>query len=108
MAFTIGQNDTWPPIQATLKGAEGDPVDLTGATVRVNMKAAGGSLVLDNVTATTLVAANGTVEYSWQTGDTASAGNFTFEWEVTFSTGKIATFPNTADKIDVTIVAELG
>lgn len=108
MPFNIGQNDTWPPIQGTLE-ASGAPVDLTGATVRVNMKPAGGSsLTIDNATATILSAVDGEVEYAWQAADTSAAGSYTLEWEVTFATGKIATFPNTSDKIDVTIVAELG
>ena len=106
--FTIGQGDTWPPIQAALKDAEGAAVDITGATVEVNMKAAGGSLTIDHGAADILVPASGTVEYEWETLDTATAGSYTFEWEVTFSDGKIATFPNTTDKIEVTITPQLG
>lgn len=108
MAFVIGQNDTWPPIQATLKDAAAAAVNLTGASVKFTLKQDGGSVTVNEATATILSAAAGTVEYAWATGDTASAGTYQAEWEVTFSTGKIATFPNTIDKIVVTINPELA
>jgi hypothetical protein len=35
-----------------------------------------------------------TVEYSWQAGDTATAGLFEAEFRVTYAGGRIETFPN--------------
>ena len=34
------------------------------------------------------------VGYAWQTGDTDIPGTFQSEFEVTYSTGEIETFPN--------------
>jgi len=36
----------------------------------------------------------GRVRYAWQTGDTDTPGTFQGEFEVTYSTGEIETFPN--------------
>jgi hypothetical protein len=38
--------------------------------------------------------ASGQVQYQWQTGDTTNAGVYRAEWQVTFATGKIETWPD--------------
>jgi hypothetical protein len=102
-SLTLKQHDNWPPLNATLSDAVG-PMDLTGATVK---------LILVGVTVTitgacTLVdAVNGVVRYTWANGDLAVAGDYSGEFEVTFSTGKIETFPSDS-YFTLTVKADLG
>jgi hypothetical protein len=37
----------------------------------------------------------GIVAYEWQTGDTANTGIHSAEFQITYNSGKIETFPNT-------------
>ena len=105
--WTMKRNDTGPVITATLKDAAGAAVNLTTATqVKFKMRAvAPGSLKVDG-TATVTNAAGGQVSYAWQAADTDTAGDYYAEWEVTFASGLIETFPN-AGYITITIVADL-
>jgi len=60
-----------------------------------------------NAAATVVTAAAGTVKYVWAAGDTATAGYYTGEWEVTYSDGRKLTVPN-GKKLSVAVVADLG
>lgn len=102
--FTTKRNDTFP-IKATLEDADG-PVDLTGATVKFLMQDLQGNQVVD-ASATITNASQGKVEYNWVSGDVDTAGEFEAEFEVTFSSGKVRTFPN-EDYITVVIEEDKG
>ncbi|MEN8659819.1 MAG: BppU family phage baseplate upper protein [Marivita sp.] len=94
MTFNIKQNDTFPDLEGVLTDENGTPINLTDATaVRFHMRDAEGTVVID-ADMTVVSPADGTVYYSWQGADTATAGTFEAEVEVTYSTGKIETFPN--------------
>ncbi len=85
--------DTGPPIESTLLDSVKAPVNLAGASALFKMKRdADGELVV-NGTATITDAANGVLEYPWVPSDTAIAGKFKAEWEVTFASGQVQTFP---------------
>lgn len=104
--LTIKQHDTWPPVEATLSDANG-PVNLTGAAVKLILKSAGAGATVVSGSCTIVSAVAGTVRYDWISADTASVNTLSGEFEVTWSTGKITTFPNDA-YFSVEIKADLG
>lgn len=95
--FYWKRNDTAPAIVCVLRNSAGGPFDLTTMTqVKFIMSATvGGSTVIDS-TAVTVVGAPtaGTVSYQPMTGDTAAAGTFFAEWEVTLASGNKESFPD--------------
>lgn len=106
--YSIKRNDTAPAIRAALLDAKG-VVDLTNATVRFLMRPVlpqhapvlnASASVVDNP-------AKGVVEYQWVVGDTAIAGAYYAEWEVTRSDLTVVTFPSD-DYLEVRILADLG
>lgn len=110
--FTIKQNDTWPPLTATLKGKGGAAIDLTEASqVRILLKS-------DTVTVKTgpvdiTNASLGEISYEWEgasgeePADTAVAGTYKMEFEITWALGKVQSVPNDSYK-ELEIVEDLG
>jgi len=94
MAFTIKQNDTSPQIAATLQDGDGAAIDLTAATVRFHMKRINAASATVDAPATLVDANNGKVKYVWVATDTATAGSYLAEFEVTYTNGGVETFPN--------------
>ena len=93
--FTTKQNDTAPPIEQVLKDANGFPVNLTGASIKALMRVRPAGAVKVNGSAATIVgsASNGRVRYNLTASDRDTADVYEFEWEVTFSSGEVQTFP---------------
>ena len=106
MAFSIRQNDTSPSLQALLKDADRNPIDLTGASVRFHMKAVGGAVKVDQPM-TIVDQSNGVVQYDWVAGDTDTVGTYYVEFEVTYSDSAIETFPNKGN-LTVNVIKELN
>lgn len=107
MTFNIKQNDTSPALEATCLNEDGAPIDLTGATsVRFHMRNATGTVVLDE---DMLVddATGGIVVYVWDAADTAVVGRFQAEVEITFSNGRVETFPNSG-YLEVVIIDDIA
>lgn len=104
--YTIKQNDTHPPLDATLSDASG-PVDLTGATVKLLLKSLGSGTTTLVGDCTLTGALTGQVRYTWVEGDTAAVNTYNGEFEVTWPSLKKTTFPNTG-YFTVEIKAELG
>ena len=112
--FTLKRGDTASRLQATLQNSGGTPVTVEAATVLLKMAPiAGGTLtvagtaVIDQVGSGTAVGGSmGCVHYNWATADTATAGLYAGEWEVTFQSGAVQTFPN-SDPFLVHIVSDL-
>lgn len=92
MTVNLKRNDTKDVISYITKYPNGSIVDLTGATVRFIMGK--GNKLITESPANVVNASTGEVEYQLQETDTAIAGTFNAEFEVTFSDGKIKTFPN--------------
>jgi len=92
---TMKQGDTGPSLTATLYNPDGTVANLSGCTVKLNVrKGRGGALLIDHGPVTITDAVNGRVKYDWQVADTANPGTFSVEWEVTFGNGVIITYPN--------------
>jgi|TARA_R100000479_G_scaffold74103_1_gene35828 hypothetical protein len=94
MAFTIKQNDTSPQIAAILQDGDGTAIDLTSASVRFHMKKIGAATATTDAAATVVSADAGSVKYEWVAADTATAGSYLAEFEVTYTNGAVETFPN--------------
>lgn len=92
--FTIKRGDTGPRLLYSLMPAA--EVDLTGATVRFNMRSRAEGSVRVNRAPAVIVTAIGTptVAYDWQVGNTAVAELCDAEFEVTYVGGAVETFPN--------------
>lgn len=95
--LNIKQNDTWPPVQATLNqtidGVE-SPIDLTGATVKFMMRPTSGGTAKVNAAAVLVApATSGVVRYDWIAGDTDTVDDYEYEWQITFGDGRVATVP---------------
>jgi hypothetical protein len=111
LKFTIKRNDTLPRLRATLT-INGAPVNFSsgefaGATVRFHMVDAFTNAVIVNAPASIVDAANGVVEYTWTAADTAVAGQYNAEFQVTQTSGKIMTFPNDG-YIQIQIIPDLA
>lgn len=105
--FHIKQNDTSPSLGAYLKDPDGVAVDLTDAVVVFNLRDRFKTLLIDNASVEVLDAVAGHVRYDWKPEDTATAGDMSAEFEVTFNNGTIQSFPNHQD-IRVRIREQVG
>lgn len=105
--FFIKKNDTTPAITSTLQDADGNAVNLTGATVKFIMRKKGASSAKVDASATVVTPAEGTVSYTWVTANTDTAGDYEAEWQVTFAGGAVQTFPN-SKHLKVSVVRDLG
>jgi hypothetical protein len=105
--FLIKQGDRREPIERVLRGSDGNPVDLTGASVRFIMTTAEGVVKVDAGATIVGTPTAGRARYSWGVNDTDTIGSFRAEYEVTFGDGTKQTFPN-KDYIVVIVVADLG
>ena len=93
--FYIKQNDTRPELDVFLRDDKDRPINITGATVKFNMRASSdNSVKIDNGSVTTGSSTAGRGKYSFTTSYTDTAGNFDGEFEVTFVGGHVETFPN--------------
>lgn len=102
----LKRGDTSPSLLYALDPAT---VDLTGATVRFNMRPSSGGAVKVNRAAAVIVTATGapTVRYDWQPADVDTAAFFDAEFEVTYTGGAVETFPNDSF-IRVTITGDIA
>mgnify|MGYP003146016649 FL=1 len=93
--FAIKQNDTSPALDVVLRDGFKQPVNLTGATVVLNMrlKPAGAVKINGGPMGAVGNAQDGRQSYSFSAANTDTAGNYEAEIKVTFSNGTVRTFP---------------
>lgn len=103
--FRYKQGDTYPPLRQTLTRSSGIPVELNASSVKFTMINENNRLVItDN--ANIIDAQRGIVEYQWKETDLSRHGAYFAEFEVTYSNGKVETFPNTG-YIKIKVVPDL-
>lgn len=106
---TLKSNDTRPTLQVTLKEGQPSaqtPINLTTASaVTLYMKTATGSLITRAATITD--ATNGVVTVTFQAADTATAGDYSAEFQITWTGGGIETVPNDG-YISISILEDLN
>ena len=92
--FYIKKDDTRPAIIANLTDANDAAVNLTGASVKFNMRVdPAGAIKINLGTAIIEDAEAGQVSYPWTSSDTDTADDFEAEFQVTFAGGAVQTFP---------------
>jgi hypothetical protein len=92
--FYIKQFDTRPAITANLTDANDAAVNLTGATVKFNMRVdPAGTVKVELGTSVIENSEAGQVSYSWSSTDTNTADDYEAEFQVTFAGGAVQTFP---------------
>jgi hypothetical protein len=105
----VKRGDTQPPYLAKLAYLNDDleqmPVDLTGATVKV--LAQGDTAGMPSINRTATGNDQGEVRMDWQTGDTAVAGRFRTEIQVTFPDLSVLTFP-AGGYLEIVVTPDLG
>jgi hypothetical protein len=75
------------------------PVNLTGAAVRFHMQDVTGVTADLDQPAVIVNAAEGRVSYTFTAPQTATAGWYLGEWQVTFAGGAVQTFPNDSETL---------
>lgn len=93
--LTIRQNDTSPAFTAQVTDQNGNPLNLTGATVTFVMRALSSSTVTTNAAMSITNPTAGEVLYNWSTSDTLTAGLYMVELHVLNSDSSTYTYPNT-------------
>lgn len=82
--------DTAPSIFGALTNSDDTPFDLTGATVRFQMRSAIDRRFKVNGVADIIGAATaGEVRYDWQAGDLDTADDYVCHWFVTFTDNSV-------------------
>jgi hypothetical protein len=99
MTFTTKQYDTKTALKATLQDANGNAVDLTGATVYFRM----GNVINRQA----LVQENGDVWFVFETDEVANPGYYRAEFHVEHADGRKEIFPNSG-YIKVIIEPNIG
>lgn len=87
------QGDTAPDLGAVLhvKGDPTTPIDLTGASVRFQMRKRDDRSYTVDAAATIVDEDEGEVVYEWDTNDLAVPGDYDIQWQVTFADLRVQT-----------------
>ena len=92
MTLTFVQGDTAPAITSQIVFTDTETgVDLTGATVRFQMRKSDDRRFTVNSEATVTSAGTGAVRYAWGPNDLAVPGEYVVQWEVTYADTRVQT-----------------
>lgn len=96
--FSIKRNDLAPSLRGTATDGNGAPINLSDITDAVFLMTLADPTAtgptINRQAATIEDAIAGTLRYDWQQGDTATAGIYKGEFELTKSSGQPETIPN--------------
>lgn len=87
---TFVQGNTAPDLNSVLK-ADGLVLDLTGCTVKMQMRKEDDRRFTVNANATVTNAAQGQVRYTWGVNDLAVPGHYLVQWQVTYADSRVQT-----------------
>lgn len=87
--LTLVASDTAPSVFGTITDVDGNPRNLTDATVRFQMRLAMDRRFTVDASAVVVTALEGRVRYDWQAGDLATAGDYVSRWRITYQDGSI-------------------
>jgi hypothetical protein len=112
--FVIKRNDTASRLQSTLANSGGTAVSIQNANILFKMApisggtlAAAGTATIDQVgDGSGTAGAMGQVHYDWTASATSQTGLYAGEWQVTFASGLVQTFPN-GDPMLISITKDL-
>ena len=109
VAYTLARNDALVVMRFTLTGDDGQPADLTGATVRFYAETRDhATLVIDGRACTVLSPATaGRGELTWEAADTATARDLWCEVKADYGGGQVRTFP-TQGKLLIRVVEDVA
>lgn len=93
MMLTIKEGDL-PLIESILVNGEGGPANLTSTNVRLKMVNSDTEAEILDVAAVIFDAAAGHVRYQVTSGQIVGTGLFKMEWEVTYPSGQVLTYPS--------------
>jgi len=82
--LTFVAGDDAPAIYGTL-AIDGVVIDLTGATVKFQMRPVTDRRFVIDSAAAVVTPTAGAVRYDWLTGDLATPGEYVSRWEITFA-----------------------
>lgn len=105
--WVMAAGDTLPALTRTLTDGNGNPVNLTGATVSFIMWQRGATTAKVSASTNITNPTTGAVSYAWSTGDTDTAGDFFARFKVTLANGKVETHPNDG-YLSIQITPEVG
>lgn len=91
----------------TLIDGNGATVNLDGASVAFKMRTVGGSTAKIDASASIAEAAKGKVTYTFTASDTDTVGEYEGEFQVTFASGGVQTYPNNK-YIDIEVVDDIA
>ena len=105
--YRIKQGDIGRTYQAVLTDADGDPIDLTDADVKLIVRRRPGDVLLEEDATIVGDPTAGTVKYVWADGDTDTPGRYAAEFEVTWTASDRVTVPTRTPGI-IEIVPKLN
>jgi hypothetical protein len=107
--FYLTQHDVAVVMNATLKNADDTAIDLTGATVTFHCGAEGDpdSAIVKAAASIVGSPVNGRVSYTWTAADTAEAGTYDAEFQLSWGT-VIRTVPSRSGAFKVVIRPEVA
>lgn len=96
------QGDTGPDVIGVIhaEGDASDLEDLTGCTVRFQMRKSDDKRFTVNAPAAITNAAGGEVTYQWAANDLAVPGVYEAQWEITYADGSVIT---TVEPVEIVV-----